>query len=56
MKKLYAITLCCLVALSASADGLRFKAGHAKKGMKKLARTEGAAPVWRPREPGRLYA
>lgn len=48
MKKLYAITLCCLVALSASADGLRFKAGHAKKGMKKLARTEGAAPVWRP--------
>lgn len=48
MKKFYAITLCSLVALSASADGLRFKAGHAKKGMKKLARTEAATPVWRP--------
>lgn len=34
MKKFYAITLCSLVALSAGADGLRFKAGHAKKGMK----------------------
>lgn len=48
MKKFYAITLCSLVALSASADGLRFKAGHAKKGMKKPARTEAATPVWRP--------
>lgn len=48
MKKFYAITLCSLVALSAGADGVRFKAGHAKKGMKKLARTEAATPVWRP--------
>lgn len=48
MKKFYAITLCSLVALSAGADGVRFKAGHAKKGMKKPARTEAATPVWRP--------
>lgn len=44
MKKFYAITLCSLVALSAGADGVRFKASHAKKGMKKLARTEAATP------------
>lgn len=48
MKKFYSITLCCLVALSAGADGVRFKAGHSKKGMKKPARTEAATPVWRP--------
>lgn len=47
MKKIYAFLLCGAVCLSAAADGKRFKSLKGQK-VKKIARTEAAAPLWRP--------
>lgn len=47
MKKFYALALCGAVCLSVAADGKRFKSMRSQKGTLR-ARTEAAAPVWRP--------
>lgn len=44
---IYAFLLCGAVCLSAAADGKRFKSLQGQK-VKKIARTEAAAPLWRP--------
>ncbi len=48
MKKIYVLTLCCAVALSASAGGQRFKSARGHKDTKRIALREAGAPVWRP--------